>query len=59
MSMPHNFSKGDAPIDLQASFWNHWNADQREHHVADVSIRRAEVVLGWLERIGRRNLDIS
>lgn len=58
MSMPHNFSKGDAPIDLQASFWNHWNADQREHHVADVSIRQAEVVLGWLDKIGRRNLDI-
>lgn len=58
MSIPHNFSKGDAPIALQTSFWNHWNADQREHHVGDISLRQAEVVLGWLDKIGRRDLDI-
>lgn len=58
MSRPHNFSAGDSPIAQQTSFWNQWNADQREHHVADVSLRQAEVVLEWFGRIGRNDLDI-
>jgi 2-polyprenyl-3-methyl-5-hydroxy-6-metoxy-1,4-benzoquinol methylase len=58
MSTPSNFSKGDAPIVLQASFWNHWNAVQRERQVGEVSLRQAEVVLGWFDRIGRQDLKI-
>jgi len=58
MSTPYNFSQGDAPLELQTSFWNRWNADHREHDMSAVSARQAEVILGWLENIGRKNLDI-
>ena len=58
MPTPYNFSKGDAPIDLQTSFWNGWNADNREHEVGHISVRQAEVILGWLESTGRKDLDI-
>ncbi|QKC81536.1 class I SAM-dependent methyltransferase [Mesorhizobium sp. NZP2077] len=58
MSTPYNFSQGDAPIELQTSFWNRWNADHRENQMNEISARQAEVILGWLEDIGRRNLDI-
>lgn len=58
MSAPFNFSKGDAPVDLQTYFWNRWNADQREHKTSEVSTRQAEVILGWLENTGQKNLDI-
>lgn len=58
MPTPHNFSEGDAPIALQTSFWNGWNADNREHQMSEVSARQAEVILGWIDDIGRENLDI-
>lgn len=58
MSTPANFSKGDAPIDLQSSFWNRWNADYRELQRGAVSDRQAEVVTGWLDGLGRRDLKI-
>ena len=58
MPIPSNFSHGDAPLDLQTSFWNRWNADYREHEMSQVSVRQAEVVTGWLERLGRTDLDI-
>lgn len=58
MSTPHNFSQGDARIELQTSFWNKWNADNREHQKSEISVRQAEVVLGWLDALGRTDLDI-
>lgn len=58
MALPHNFSSGDAPIDLQASFWNKWNADHREHHQSHISSRQAEVVTSWLERVGKSDMRI-
>lgn len=49
---------GATPISLQQSFWNEWNASQREAAVDGVSKRQAAVVLGWLDALGRKNLDI-
>jgi SAM-dependent methyltransferase len=46
------------PIPLQRSFWNGWNAAHRELGVQDISLRQAQVVRGWLQALGRRDLDI-
>jgi 2-polyprenyl-3-methyl-5-hydroxy-6-metoxy-1,4-benzoquinol methylase len=48
----------NAPISLQQDFWNRWNAENRETEIPDISRRQAEVILGWLEQTGRRNLKI-
>lgn len=56
--MSKDFSQGDAPIDLQSTFWNRWNANHRELERGEVSVRQAEVVTGWLDAIGRRDLKI-
>jgi 2-polyprenyl-3-methyl-5-hydroxy-6-metoxy-1,4-benzoquinol methylase len=45
-------------ISLQQDFWNRWNAESRELEVPEMSERQAEVILGWLERWGQRNLKI-
>ena len=45
-------------LSLQQTFWNRWNASTREVSIHDVSIRQAEVVTGWLQRLGRRDLTI-
>ena len=50
--------EGAAPISLQQSFWNEWNASQREAAVDEVSRRQAAVVVGWLDALGRDSLDI-
>jgi 2-polyprenyl-3-methyl-5-hydroxy-6-metoxy-1,4-benzoquinol methylase len=47
-----------APISLQQDFWNSWNAECREIEIQDSCRRQAEVILGWLERMGRRDLKI-
>jgi 2-polyprenyl-3-methyl-5-hydroxy-6-metoxy-1,4-benzoquinol methylase len=47
-----------APPSLQQSFWNHWNASYREKAIDCVSMRQAEVVCGWLDTLGRNDLDI-
>jgi len=44
--------------DLQRQFWNRWNSTYREREVSNVSLRQAEVVTGWLERLNRRDLTI-
>lgn len=48
----------DAPIALQQSFWDTWNAQHREAGVGEVSSDQQRVVLSWLNQIGRTNLDI-
>jgi len=48
----------DAPIALQQSFWDTWNAQHREAGVGEVSSDQKRVVLSWLNRIGRTNLNI-
>ena len=47
-----------APISLQQSFWNQWNASTREKSVDEVPLRQAEVVRGWLDSLGRKDLDL-
>jgi 2-polyprenyl-3-methyl-5-hydroxy-6-metoxy-1,4-benzoquinol methylase len=46
------------PISLQQSFWNGWNATHTKEAIDRVSARQAEVVCGWLDSLGRKNLDI-
>lgn len=48
----------DAPMSAQIEFWNRWNADHREEEIMQVSIDQRDVVLGWLDRLGRRDLKI-
>ena len=47
-----------APISLQQSFWNQWNALTREKSVDEVPRRQAEVVCGWLNSLGREDLEL-
>ncbi len=47
-----------APIALQQSFWDSWNAQQRETRIGEVSSDQKKVVLAWLADIGRTDLDI-
>jgi 2-polyprenyl-3-methyl-5-hydroxy-6-metoxy-1,4-benzoquinol methylase len=46
------------PMEAQQRFWNQWNADAREHQLQTVSTDQADVVTGWLRRLGKRDLDI-
>lgn len=45
-------------IESQRTFWNAWNAENREASVGDISRRQAEIVLDWLGRLRRNDLDI-
>jgi 2-polyprenyl-3-methyl-5-hydroxy-6-metoxy-1,4-benzoquinol methylase len=47
-----------APLSLQQSFWNEWNASVREKTIDEVSIRHAKVVCGWLTSLRRKDLAI-
>ncbi len=47
-----------ADLSIQQQFWNRWNAATREIELGDVSFRQAEVIHGWLQASGRRDLDI-
>ena len=47
-----------APISLQQSFWNRWNASHRENSVDEIPRRQAEIVCGWLNSLGRTDLEI-
>lgn len=46
------------PTSLQRTFWNGWNASYREHGQGGVSLEQADVVIGWLRRLGRTDLEI-
>jgi len=46
------------PIAQQASYWDAWNADNRERALSDISRDQRETVIQWLDDIGRYNLDI-
>lgn len=48
----------DAPIDTQRSFWNEWNSAHREQVVGPVSQRQCAEILGWMQALGRRDLDL-
>lgn len=49
---------GNAPDSVQQGFWNRWNAETREREIAKVSEEQAELVVSWLSRIGKSDLDI-
>ena len=46
------------PIELQRSFWNEWNAHNRETRLSDVSEDQRTLVVEWLQGLGRTGLDI-
>lgn len=48
----------NAPVPQQQQFWNQWNASAREQQIDDISVRQREVILGWLDTLGRRDLKI-
>ena len=48
----------DAPLNAQVEFWNRWNAEGREGAIAQVSVDQRDVVVGWLDGLGRRDLKI-
>ncbi|MBR0679043.1 class I SAM-dependent methyltransferase [Roseomonas eburnea] len=43
---------------LQQGFWNRWNTETREQRRDEVSWRQQREVLGWLQALDRRDLDI-
>lgn len=45
------------PIELQRSFWNDWNAHNREFHLSDISEDQRGVVVEWLRGLGRTDLN--
>jgi len=55
MKLPQNMSRGDALLDQQVSFWNRWNAETREHALQDVSLRQAEIITQWFDRLNLQN----
>lgn len=50
----------EIPPEAQRSFWNAWNARYRVGNwkVPETNRRQAEIVIGWLERMGRKDLKI-
>lgn len=48
----------NAPLPEQVAFWNHWNAEAREASVGFTSREQADVIVSWLARAGRTDLDI-
>lgn len=58
--MPDQRSRSapDAPIALQQTFWDHWNARERETAIGEISRDQKNAVLGWLQATGRTDLDI-
>lgn len=46
------------PIELQRDFWDGWNASNREHKLSEVSRDQREMILDWLARLDRTDLDI-
>lgn len=47
-----------APLDSQVAFWNQWNADERESRISKVSSEQAEIIISWIEGLGRTDLKI-
>lgn len=48
----------DQPIALQQAFWNEWNAAKAERELSDTSIDQREIIVRWLTRLGRTDLNI-
>lgn len=50
--------KTEPPMELQRGFWNRWNASTREIVVGDSSLRQKEVLLRWVDKLNRTDLNI-
>lgn len=48
----------DEPVELQRDFWDHWNSMFLENQRGPTSQRQAQIVIAWLQRWNRRDLDI-
>ncbi len=48
----------DKSIQAQRDYWSSWNSTNRESHVSDTGVDQREVILRWLQRLGRTDLDI-
>ncbi len=46
------------PDSLQLNFWNRWNSSFREKELANVSYKQADLVMFWLQRLSRPELEI-
>lgn len=51
-------SSNEIPLENQREAWNSWNAAARENRISTTSQRQAEVIVAWLEELGRSDLDI-
>ncbi len=49
-----------APLEPESQrvFWNAWNIDKRQRELSENSTRQKAVVLEWLTRTGRRDLEL-
>lgn len=47
-----------AQVTPEAAYWDGWNAEHREQSQAEQSLREAEIVLDWVERLDRTDLRI-
>jgi len=48
----------EQPTELQRVFWNEWNASTREISLSKVSLEQADIIVSWLEGLGRKDLKI-
>jgi SAM-dependent methyltransferase len=55
---PNHLQHQVTAIPLQRRFWNEWNSRTREQCLEEISLRQARVVRGWIEDLGRSDLDI-
>lgn len=46
------------PIALQKAYWTEWNAANRERGLSEISQDQRDLTLAWLERLGRKDLNI-
>lgn len=48
----------DHPIEVQQTYWNKWNAAKAERPLSDISQDQRDLVVQWLSRMGRTDLNI-
>ncbi|MGD2134256.1 MAG: class I SAM-dependent methyltransferase, partial [Maricaulaceae bacterium] len=58
MSFKTGSSAHAIDIDVQRRYWDRWNAEHREKNQVFTSRRQADIVVGWLRRLGRSDLEM-
>src|SRR5688500_13096708 len=53
-----NMAMTKPPIEVQQTFWNEWNAANREASLDAVSTEQGAAVLSWLRKIGGTELKL-